>query len=99
MEAGTDVLRRGNPSTPDESSRCPVGGNVRISGVSCRIERPHAIAIPRLGSQPSVGKTRRVYSDLSNLHKVCAAIALAALDLKTVLVSGIIRPRWINLTS
>ena len=65
---------------------CFAPRNIRVSRVSCDIECPDSIAIERIVRKSGIGITARVRCDLSDLHKVCAAIALAALYEETVLV-------------
>ena len=61
-------------------------GNIRVSRVSSGIERPDSIAIERIARKSGIGITTGVRRDLSDLRKVCAVIALAALDEETVFV-------------
>src|SRR5207249_6157862 len=56
------------------------------------------VAIPRVARESGVAKAADIRTDLSNLRKARAAIALAALDLKAVLVVGVVRPGQVYLT-
>ena len=62
------------------------GVDIGVRRISSRVESPHTIAIPRVASKSGVVEGSDIGTDLSNLHKVCAAIALTTLDLETRLV-------------
>ena len=62
-------------------------GNIRVSRISPGIERSHSIAIERIVRKSRIGITAGVRNHLSDLHKVCAIVALATLNEKAVLVS------------
>jgi hypothetical protein len=64
-----------------------IPGSIRITRVSCGIECAHPISIKRITRKSRIGITAGVGGHFSYLHKVCAIVALAALDAETVLVS------------
>ena len=72
--------------------------NVRVSRVSGAIKGAHPIPIEGIARQSCVSVARGVCPYRSDLRKVYAVISGAALDEKTVLVSGIVRPRQVYLT-
>ena len=73
-------------------------GNIRITRVSSRIKGSDLVAVERVARQSAIRKTSGIRAYLRDLHKVRAVITLTTLDLKAVLVSGVVRPRQIDLT-
>ena len=64
-----------------------IPGSIRVTRVSAGIEGAHPISIKGIARKSHIGITAGVGGHLSYLHKVCAVVALAALNAEAVLVS------------